>query len=137
MIERTLSIIKPDATKRHIIGKIVALFEEQGLLPVRMEMKTLSRGEAERFYAVHRERAFYRDLVQFMSSGPVVVMVLEGENAIVRNREIMGATDPAKAATGTIRRELAHSVQENCVHGSDSPQTARAEIDFFFPGAAG
>jgi nucleoside-diphosphate kinase len=136
VIERTLSIIKPDATKRHLIGKIVALFEDKGLVPVKMEMRTLTRAEAERFYAVHSERPFYRDLVQFMISGPVVVMVLEGEEAIGKNREIMGATDPAKAAAGTIRKDFARTVQENSVHGSDSPQTARVEIEFFFPGAA-
>ena len=137
MIERTLSIIKPDATKRHIVGRIVARFEEQGLCPVKMEMRTLTRAEAERFYDIHRERSFFRELVQFMISGPVVVMVLEGEGAVGRNREIMGATDPAKAAAGTIRREFARTVQENSVHGSDSLQTARAEIEFFFPGSAG
>ncbi len=132
-IERTLSIIKPDATQRHIIGKIVARFEEEGLYPVAMEMLRLTRAQAEGFYAIHRERPFFNDLVHFMSSGPVVVMVLEGEDAVRRNREIMGATDPAKAAPGTIRRLYSTTVQENTVHGSDSPETARSEIEFFFP----
>jgi nucleoside-diphosphate kinase len=133
MIERTLSIIKPDATKRSLIGKIISRFEENGLTPIAMEMRSLTRKEAESFYAVHRERPFYQDLVEFMISGPVVVMVLEGENAILRNRDIMGATDPAKAAPGTIRKDFSGSVQENSVHGSDGLETARVEITFFFP----
>lgn len=133
MRERTLSIIKPDATKRDLIGALISRFEAGGLRPVAMEMKRLSRSEAEGFYAVHRERPFYNDLVAFMISGPVVVMVLEGEDAIRVNREIMGATNPRDAAPGTIRKEYALSVQENSVHGSDSPQTARWEIAYFFP----
>jgi len=135
-LERTLSIIKPDGVKRNLIGKIVTKFESQNLRIAAMEMKWLSRREAEGFYAVHRARPFFGELVDFMCSGPVVVMVLEGENAIVRNREIMGATDPAKADAGTIRKEFALSIGENTVHGSDSPETAAQEISYFFPSTA-
>jgi nucleoside-diphosphate kinase len=131
--ERTLSIIKPDATRRNLIGKLISRFEENGLTPVAMHMRRLSRPEAEGFYAVHRQRPFFKDLVDFMISAPVVVMVLEGQEAIRRNREIMGATNPKDAAPGTIRKDFALSVQENAVHGSDSPETARWEIAYFFP----
>ena len=131
-IERTLSIIKPDGLEKGIIGKIVARLEEKGLKPVAMRMHWLSQKEAEGFYAVHRERPFFRDLVTFMTSGPVVLMVLEGENAIARNREVMGATNPAKADPGTIRKDFATDVEKNTVHGSDSPETAKAEIAYFF-----
>ena len=131
-IERTLSIVKPDAVERGLIGAIVDRFEKGGLKPVALRLERLSPAVAEGFYAVHRERPFFRDLVAFMTSGPVVVMVLEGENAILANREIMGATDPAKAAPGTIRKLYAQSIERNSVHGSDSPETARAEIAYFF-----
>ncbi len=131
-VERTLSIIKPDAVAKNLIGEIYTRFEKSGLRIVAARMRHLSREEAEGFYAVHRERPFYADLVQFMTSGPVMVQVLEGENAIARNREIMGATDPRKAAPGTIRADFADNVEENAVHGSDSPETAATEIDFFF-----
>ena len=131
-LERTLSIIKPDAVRKNFIGKIVARFEEQGLKIVAAKMVHLSRHEAEQFYAVHKARPFYNDLVNFMCSGPVVVQVLEGENAILKNREIMGATDPKKALEGTIRRDFASSIDENAVHGSDGIDTAREEISFFF-----
>ncbi len=137
MQERTLSIIKPDATRRNLIGKLIARLEGGGLRPVAIHMRTLTRAEAESFYAVHSKRPFYRDLVDFMISGPVVVMVLEGEDAVRVNREIMGATNPKDAAAGTIRREFALSVQENSVHGSDSRETARWEIAQFFPELAG
>lgn len=130
--ERTLSIIKPDATRRNLTGKIAARLEEGGLRIVAQKRMQLSVGAAEAFYNVHKERPFFRTLVEFMSSGPVVVQVLEGENAITRNREIMGATDPAKAAPGTIRRDFAESIEANCVHGSDSAETAMHEIRFFF-----
>ena len=133
MPERTLSIIKPDGTKRHLIGRIIARFEENGLQPVAMQMLRLSRPRAEGFYAIHRARPFFNDLVSFMISGPVVVMVLEGEDAVHRNRTVMGATNPKDAAPGTIRRDFSQSVTENTVHGSDSPETARTEIAFFFP----
>ena len=133
MRERTLSIIKPDATRRNLIGKLISRFEESGLAPVAMHMRRLSRPEAEGFYAVHRQRPFFKDLVDFMISAPVVVMVLEGQEAIRLNREIMGATNPKDAAPGTIRKDFALSVQENAVHGSDSPETARWEIAYFFP----
>ena len=132
-LERTLSIIKPDAVKRNVIGKILARFEEAGLRVIAARMMHLSRAEAEGFYAVHRERPFFRDLVDFMSSGPVMVQVLEGDDAIARNRDLMGATDPRKAARGTIRAEFAASIDANAVHGSDAPDTARAEIAYFFP----
>ncbi|HET6438258.1 MAG TPA: nucleoside-diphosphate kinase [Anaeromyxobacter sp.] len=131
-VERTLSIIKPDGLEKAAIGKVIARLEERGLKPVAMRMARLSRAEAEGFYAVHRARPFFADLVAFMTSGPVVLMVLEGEGAVARNREVMGATDPAKAAPGTIRKELASDVQRNTVHGSDSPENARLEIAYFF-----
>jgi nucleoside-diphosphate kinase len=131
-IERTLSIIKPDGLEKAAIGKVIARLEEKGLKPVAMRLARLSRAEAEGFYAVHRARPFFSALVEFMTSGPVVLMVLEGEGAIARNREVMGATDPAKAAPGTIRKELASDVQRNTVHGSDSPENARTEISYFF-----
>ena len=132
MIERTLSIIKPDGTRRNLIGRIVERLESGGLAVKAMRMQRLTRAEAEGFYAIHRERAFFSGLVRFMTSGPVVLMVLEGENAISRNREIMGATDPKKAAPGTIRRDFSASIEENTVHGSDGPDTARTEVSFFF-----
>lgn len=131
-LERTFSIIKPDATKRNLTGKIIAKFEEAGLRVVAQRRIHLSREQAEEFYGVHRERPFFNDLVAFMTSGPVVVQVLEGENAIARNREIMGATNPAEAAEGTIRKEFAESIEANSVHGSDAPETAAEEIAFFF-----
>jgi nucleoside-diphosphate kinase len=132
-IERTLSIIKPDGLEKAIIGKVIARFEEKGLKPVALRMAQLSRAEAEGFYAVHRARPFFAALVEFMTSAPVVLMVLEGEGAVARNREIMGATDPAKAAAGTLRKDFASDVQRNTVHGSDSPENARIEISYFFP----
>ncbi len=132
-VEQTLSIIKPDAVQKNVIGKILARFEAAGLRIVAARMMHLSRDEAEGFYAVHRERPFFRPLVEFMISGPVVVQVLEGENAITRNRELMGATDPKKAEKGTIRADFATSIDANAVHGSDSSETARIEIGYFFP----
>jgi len=132
-IERTLSIIKPDAVSKNVIGEIYSRFEKAGLRIVAARMLHLSRDQAGAFYAVHKERPFYADLCAFMSSGPVMVQVLEGEGAIAKNREVMGATDPAKAAPGTIRADFAKTVDENAVHGSDGPETARAEIAFFFP----
>jgi nucleoside-diphosphate kinase len=132
-LERTLSIIKPDAVKKNAIGQILARFEQAGLRIVAARMKHLSRAEAEGFYAVHRERPFFRDLVDFMISGPVLIQVLEGENAIARNRELMGATDPKKAERGTIRADFAQSIDANAVHGSDSLDTARTEVAYFFP----
>tara|TARA_R110002110_G_scaffold284986_1_gene499133 strand:+ start:111920 stop:112342 length:423 start_codon:yes stop_codon:yes gene_type:complete len=131
-LERTFSIIKPDATKRNLTGKIIAKFEEAGLRVVAQRRIQLSREQAEEFYGVHRERPFFNDLVAFMTSGPVVVQVLEGENAVARNREIMGATNPDDAAEGTIRKEFAESIEANSVHGSDAPETAAEEIAFFF-----
>ena len=131
-IERTLSIIKPDAVAKNIIGEIYSRFEKNGLRIIAARMMQLSREQAEGFYAVHRERPFYKDLVEFMTSGPVVVQVLEGENAINRNRELMGATNPKDAAPGTIRADFATTVDENAVHGSDGPDTAKQEIAFFF-----
>ncbi len=131
-VEQTLSIVKPDAVGNNCIGSIYQRFEAAGLRIVAARMMHLSREQAEAFYGVHRERPFYADLVEFMTSGPVVVQVLEGENAIARNREVMGATDPAQAAPGTIRADFATRVDENAVHGSDGPDTARTEIDFFF-----
>ena len=131
--ERTLSIIKPDAVKKNVIGQICGRFEAAGLKIVAARMMQLSRAEAEGFYAVHRERPFFRDLVEFMISGPVLVQVLEGEGAIARNRELMGATDPKKAEKGTIRADFADSIDANAVHGSDGVDTARAEISYFFP----
>ncbi len=130
--ERTFSIIKPDATRRNLTGKIIAKFEEGGLRVVASKRIRMTRQQAEGFYAVHKERPFFGELVDFMISGPVVVQVLEGENAVARNREIMGATDPKKAAPGTIRAEFAESIGENSVHGSDAPETARQEIAYFF-----
>ena len=132
-IERTLSIIKPDAVAKNVIGQIYSRFESNNLKIVASKMKWLSRQEAEAFYAVHRERPFFKDLVDFMVSGPVQTQVLEGENAIMKNRELMGATDPKKAAKGTIRADFAQSIDANAVHGSDSPETAAVEIAFFFP----
>ena len=131
-IERTLSIIKPDATGKNLIGKIVGRFEQEGLRICAMRKVHLSRREAEGFYAVHRERPFFRDLCAYMTSGPVMVQVLEGEAAVARHREVMGATDPKKAAPGTIRADLASSIEENVVHGSDSADNAAREIGFFF-----
>src|SRR5690242_16636047 len=131
-IERTLSIIKPDATSRNLTGAINHRFEQAGLRIVAQKRIRLSQSQAEQFYAVHAERPFYRDLVTFMSSGPVIVQVLEGENAVALNREIMGATNPADAALGTIRKDFAESIEANSVHGSDSPETAAREIAFFF-----
>ena len=131
-IERTLSIVKPDGVGRNLIGEIINRFEKAGLRVVAARMMQLSQREAEGFYAVHRERPFFKDLVKFMTSGPVLVQVLEGEGAIAKNREVMGATDPKKAAPGTIRADLAHSIDENVVHGSDAPDTAAREIAYFF-----
>ncbi len=133
-VERTFSIIKPDAVAKNAIGQILARFEAAGLKIVAARMLHLSRAQAEGFYAVHRERPFFKDLVEFMISGPVLLQVLQGENAIAKNRELMGATDPKKAAKGTIRADFAQSIDANAVHGSDSPETARTEIAFFFPG---
>ena len=132
--QRTFSIIKPDATRRNLTGQIIARFEEAGLRVVAQRRIRLSKDQAEAFYAVHRERPFFASLVAFMTSGPVVVQVLEGENAVAKNREIMGATDPAKAAPGTIRKDFAESIEANSVHGSDAPETAAEEIGFFFSG---
>jgi len=132
-VEQTLSIIKPDAVKKNVIGQILARFERAGLRIVAARMTHLSRAEAEGFYAVHRDRPFFKDLVEFMISGPVMIQVLEGENAIAKNRELMGATDPKKAAKGTIRADFAESIDANAVHGSDGPDTARKEIAYFFP----
>jgi len=132
-VEQTLSIIKPDAVKQNLIGQILARFEAAGLRIIAARMMLLSRAEAEGFYAVHRERPFFRPLVEFMISGPVLVQVLEGENAIARNRELMGATDPRKAGEGTIRADFAASIDANAVHGSDGTETARSEIAYFFP----
>lgn len=135
-IERTLSIIKPDAVAKNVIGKILTRFEDAGLKVIASKMTHLSQAEAEQFYAIHRERPFFNDLVKFMISGPVVISVLEGENAILKNRELMGATDPKKAAPGTIRADFADSIDANAVHGSDAPETAKTEIAFFFPESA-
>ena len=132
-IERTLSIIKPDAVAKNVIGKIYSRFETNGLTVVAAKMKHLSRQEAEGFYAVHRERPFFKDLVEFMISGPVMIQVLQGEGAIAKNRELMGATDPKKAAQGTIRADFAQRIDANAVHGSDAPETAAVEIAYFFP----
>ena len=133
VVERTLSIIKPDAVAKNVIGKIYSRFESNGLKIVAAQMRRLSRTEAEGFYAVHRERAFFRNLVDFMISGPVMIQVLEGDDAIAKNRDLMGATDPKKAAAGTIRAEFAASIDTNAVHGSDGPDTAKDEIAYFFP----
>ena len=132
--ERTLSIIKPDATRRNLTGAINDRFEKAGLRIVAQKRLQLTRAQAEAFYAVHRERPFYGSLVEFMTSGPVVVQVLEGEDAVAKNREVMGATDPAKAAVGTIRKDFAESIEANSVHGSDSAENARTEVGFFFAG---
>jgi nucleoside-diphosphate kinase len=132
-VERTLSIVKPDAVAKNAIGQIYSRFEEAGLKVIAARMLLLSQKEAEGFYAVHRGRPFFGDLVKFMISGPVMVQVLEGENAIARNRELMGETDPKKAKKGTIRADFAESIDANAVHGSDSPETARTEIGYFFP----
>ncbi len=135
-VERTLSIIKPDAVAKNVIGKIYSRFETNGLKVVAARMAHLSRQEAEGFYAVHRARPFFKDLVEFMISGPVMIQVLEGENAIAKNRELMGATDPKKAEKGTIRADFAESIDANAVHGSDAPETAAVEIAYFFPAMA-
>ena len=132
-IERTFSIIKPDGVEKGVIGRVVARFEAVGLKPVAMKLKRLSQAEAEGFYAVHRARPFFADLVKSMTAGPVVLMVLEGEGAIAKNREVMGATDPKKAAPGTLRADFATDIEKNTVHGSDAPETARVEISYFFP----
>ena len=132
-VERTLSIIKPDAVAKNVIGEIYSRFERAGLKIVAAKMTWLAKPDAEGFYAVHRERPFFKDLVAFMTSGPVMIQVLEGENAITKNRDLMGATDPRKAAPGTIRADFAQSIDANAVHGSDGPETARTEIAFFFP----
>jgi len=131
-VERTLSIIKPDAVAKGAVGAILATFEKAGLRPIAIKMIQLTEQQARGFYAVHKARPFYGALVQFMTSGPVVVSVLEGENAIARNRELMGATDPAKAAAGTIRAQWASDIERNAVHGSDAPETAKIEIAYFF-----
>jgi nucleoside-diphosphate kinase len=132
-VERTLSIIKPDAVAKNVIGQIVARFEQAGLKVIAARMLQLSRADAERFYAVHKARPFFKDLVDFMISGPVFVQALEGESAILKNRDLMGATDPKKAEAGTIRADFADSIDANAVHGSDAPETAAVEIAFFFP----
>lgn len=134
-IQRTFSIIKPDATKRNLTGKIIAKFEDAGLRVVASKRIQMTKAQAEAFYGVHKERPFFGELVEFMISEPVVVQVLEGEDAIAKNREVMGATNPADAAEGTIRKEFALSVGENSVHGSDAPETAAEEIAFFFAGS--
>ena len=134
-IERTLSIIKPDAVAKNVVGQIYARFEAAGLKVIAARMAHLSRQEAEQFYGVHKERPFFKDLVKFMISGPVILQVLEGENAVAKNRELMGATDPKKADKGTIRADLATSIEENVVHGSDSADNARTEIAYFFAAA--
>jgi len=135
-IERTLSIIKPDGVEKGIIGRVISRFEKAGLKPVAMRMAHLSRAEAEGFYAVHKARPFFADLVKFMTGGPVVLLVLEGEDAVARNREVMGATDPRKAAEGTIRKDFATDIEKNTVHGSDSAENAGLEIAYFFPQVA-
>jgi len=132
-VEHTLSIIKPDAVASNVIGQILTRFEKAGLKIIAARMLQLSRRDAEGFYAVHRERPFFKDLVDFMTSGPVMVQALEGENAIQKNRDLMGATDPKKAAKGTIRADFAQSIDANAVHGSDGPDTAKVEIAYFFP----
>ncbi len=135
-VERTLSIIKPDAVAKNVIGEIYSRFEKAGLKIVAARMQHLSRAEAEGFYAVHRQRPFFNDLVEFMTSGPVMIQALEGENAIALNRQLMGATNPAEAGAGTIRADFADSIEANAVHGSDGPDTARTEITYFFGEAA-
>ncbi len=132
MSERTLAIIKPDAVAKHAIGDIIRRYEEAGLFPIAMQMKRLSKGEAEGFYDVHRQRPFFQDLTTYMSSGPVVVLVLEGKDAVKKHRDIMGATDPKKAEPGTIRAVHGASIEANAVHGSDSPENAEIEIRYFF-----
>ena len=132
-VERTLSIIKPDAVAKNVIGQIYSRFENAGLKVIAARMSHLSRSDAEGFYAVHKGRPFFKDLVEFMISGPVMIQVLEGDNAIVKNRDLMGATDPSKAAAGTIRKDFAKSIDANAVHGSDAPETAMTEIAYFFP----
>jgi nucleoside-diphosphate kinase len=132
-VERTLSIIKPDAVAKNVIGQILARFEKAGLKVVAARMAWLSRAEAEGFYAVHKARPFFKDLVEFMTSGPVMIQVLEGNDAIAKNRDLMGATDPKKADKGTIRADFAQSIDANAVHGSDAPETAAVEIAYFFP----
>jgi len=132
-VERTLSIVKPDAVAKNVIGEIYSRFERAGLKIVAAKMSWLARADAEGFYAVHRGRPFFADLVEFMTSGPVMIQVLEGENAIAKNRDLMGATDPKKAAPGTIRADFAQSIDANAVHGSDGPETAGTEIAYFFP----
>ncbi|MEE8366007.1 MAG: nucleoside-diphosphate kinase [Gammaproteobacteria bacterium] len=131
-IERTISIIKPDAVAKNVIGEIYSRFEKAGLCIVAARMEHLNTEKAGEFYAVHRERPFYNDLIEFMTSGPIMIQVLEGEDAISRNREVMGATNPAEASNGTIRADFAQTLDENAVHGSDGPDTAQAEIEFFF-----
>jgi len=132
-LERTLSIVKPDGVQKNVIGNVYRRFEDAGLRIVAARMMQLTLAQAEGFYAVHRERPFFKDLTRYMSSGPVVVQVLEGENAVAKNRELMGATDPKKADKGTIRADFAQSIDANAVHGSDAPETARTEIAYFFP----
>ncbi|MGH8235810.1 MAG: nucleoside-diphosphate kinase [Steroidobacteraceae bacterium] len=134
-LERTLSIVKPDGVQKNVIGNVYSRFEQAGLRIVAARMMQLAQAQAEGFYAVHRERPFFRDLVRYMSSGPILVQVLEGENAVAKNRELMGATDPKKADQGTIRADLATSIEENVVHGSDSAENARTEIAYFFAAA--
>ena len=133
-LERTFSIVKPDGVSRNLIGEVYRRFEQAGLRVVAARMVHLSQREAEGFYAVHRERPFFKDLVKYMTSGPVMIQVLEGENAIAKNRELMGATDPQRADKGTIRADFADSIDANAVHGSDAPETAAVEVAFFFPG---
>ena len=135
-LERTLSIVKPDGVQKNVIGEVYRRFEQAGLKIVAARMLHLTQAQAEGFYAVHRERPFFKDLVKFMTSGPVMVQVLEGENAVAKNRELMGATDPKKADKGTIRADFADSIDANAVHGSDAPETAAVEVAFFFPGLA-
>ena len=134
--ERTLSIIKPDGVEKGVIGKVIGRFEQEGLKPVAIRMARLSQAEAEGFYAVHKARPFFNDLVAFMTSGPVVLMVLEGDDAVAKNREVMGATDPAKAAPNTLRKLHASNIEKNTVHGSDSVENAKVEIAYFFPETA-
>lgn len=131
--ERTLSIIKPDGVEKGIIGRVISRFETSGLKPIAIKLKQLSKAEAEGFYAVHKARPFFGSLVEFMTSGPVVIMVLEGEDAVAKNREIMGATDPKKAAEGTLRKDFATDIEKNTVHGSDSAENAKVEVSYFFP----
>jgi nucleoside-diphosphate kinase len=132
-IERTFSIIKPDGVEKGVIGRVISRFEAAGLKPIAVKLKRLSQAEAEGFYAVHRARPFFADLVKSMTCGPVVLMVLEGEGAIAKNREVMGATDPKKAGPGTLRADFATDIEKNTVHGSDAPETAKIEISYFFP----